>query len=163
MILADTNMLSTFLKVGRLKLLSDVFNAKALNVSPNVKKELKAGIGQGIHGLEGASDCLKAGTILVLETTSREKELADGMPQSFGRGERDSLAICKERKVAFLTNERKVVNYCGKNGIECFDLYDILSSLWKLKILTKAEVRLLIGEIEAEDNLLIPSKDSILD
>lgn len=41
MILVDTNILSSFAKIGRLELLFRVFNQKTLYISPNVFQELK--------------------------------------------------------------------------------------------------------------------------
>ena len=83
------------------------------------------------------------------------------MPPSLGLGERESIAICKRLNSIFLSNERQVKHHCREYGVDCVNLEDILRTLWELGILMQAEVRTIIAEIEAKDNLRFQTTDSI--
>ena len=63
------------------------------------------------------------------------------LPSSLGKGERDSLAICKFRKGIFFTNERKVINLCERESIDVLDLLSLLRYIWKSGLKTKDEVK----------------------
>jgi hypothetical protein len=77
-------------------------------------------------------------------------------------GELDSIAIVYHRKTIFVSNEKKVLNFCEKEKIIALSLNVLLRSLWEEKILTKTQVKALMEEIEAKDNLIIHSKEEIL-
>ncbi len=76
-------------------------------------------------------------------------------------GELESVAACKLRKIALLTNERSVKNWCVKEDIECADLPDLLRGCWQSKVMSKKEVKTLIEEIEEKDNITFRSKEEI--
>lgn len=161
MILADTNILSTFMRIDRLDLLFKVFNVERIYLSSNVFQELKVDRDRGYPYAEGLFHLIGDGKIEVVIPSKEELFHAIDLPEPFGRGELDSLAICKKRKSIFLSNDKKVINYCRREDITCFDLCDILAALWRFKILEKDKARELIKEIEEKDNILIPSKDII--
>ena len=76
------------------------------------------------------------------------------LPISFGKGERDSLAICKFRKGLFITNERKIINFCERETIDVLDLPSLLRYLWKSGLKRKEEVKKIVGIIEDKDNII---------
>jgi len=160
MILVDTNILSTFGKVGRIKLLFDLFQTK-LSVSSNVFYEISIAYEKGYFFAESVLDCIKNEKIDVVAVNQDDLPYMLGLPKSFGPGERDSIAMCKSRGYVFLSNEKKVYNYCKKHGIQCLLLPHILKSLWKENILDKEDVEELITEMESSDNIVIVNKDSI--
>jgi predicted nucleic acid-binding protein len=77
-------------------------------------------------------------------------------------GESEGISIAKNRGAIFLTNDSKVVHYCKEIGIEVLDLKDILLLLAIRKMITHAEMKDLIQDIEEKDNTLIKDKASIL-
>ena len=83
------------------------------------------------------------------------------MPPSLGLGERESIAICKRLNSIFVSNERRVKHHCRENGVDCINLAEILRTLWELGILIQADVRNMIAEIEAKDNLKFRAADTI--
>ena len=93
-----------------------------------------------------------------------QKEMAETIkiPDSFAAGERDSIVICKSREYIFVTNERKVINYCKRAGIGYFDLRDILKAMHELMGHSKEKVNSLIDEIEKKDNIVIKDREEIL-
>ena len=46
-------------------------------------------------------------------------------------------------------------------GIEVFDLVDILRALWKLRVCSKRKVNQLLTEIETKEGLVIKLKDRL--
>jgi len=160
MILVDTNILSTFGKVGGLKLLFELFQTK-LSVSSNVFCEISIAYEKEYSFAKSVLDCIKNEKIDVVAVDQEDLPYMLGLPKSFGPGERDSIAICENRGYVFLSNEKKVYNYCKKHGIQCLLLPHLLKSLWKENILNKEDVKELITEIESKDNIVIADKDSI--
>jgi len=159
-ILVDTNILSTFGKVGGLKLLFKLFQAK-LSVSSNVFCEITIAYEKEYSFAKSVLDCIKNEKIDVVAVDQEDLPYMLGLPKSFGPGERDSIAICENRGYVFLSNEKKVYNYCKKHNIQCLLLPHLLKSLWKENILNKEDVKELITEIESKDNIVIADKDSI--
>ncbi len=161
MILVDCNVISTFAKIKRLELLFKVFNKSKLHISANVFQELMIDKERGYEYTSEIFNRVEEHKIEIVTPTEDELLFIMDMPKSFGSGELDSLAICKTRGAIFLSNERKVINYCQREKIICFDLCDILAALWKYKVLEKGEVVKMIEEIEKKDNVYIPSKARI--
>ena len=161
-IILDTNIISTFSKIKKLELLYDVFNANVFYISPNVHKEIMAAKEKGYIFVEQVTDLLQRKKLVTLTLNSEEAVKAEKLPSSFSKGERDSLVICKERNGIFVTNERKVINYCKKHDIAYFDLRDILKALHQFMNFSKDEVSKLIDEIEEKDNIIIKDKNEIL-
>jgi hypothetical protein len=62
-----------------------------------------------------------------------------------------------------LTNDSKVVRYCRGMGIDVLDLKDILLLLAIRRMVTYAEMKYLLKDIEVKDNTVIKDKPSILD
>ncbi len=67
----------------------------------------------------------------------------------------------RTRGAAFLTNDRRARNFCVAEGIEVFDLIDILRALWKLHVCSKRKVRQLLTDIETKEGMVIKQKDRI--
>ena len=62
-----------------------------------------------------------------------------------------------------MTNEKKVINYCGREGIGYITLNHILRLLWDVGILSKDEVKNLVGEIETKDRIVITSREGVFE
>ena len=164
MIVADTNILSTFARIQRLDLLPIVAETEELYLTPAVVKELKAGLNKGLDFLQPILAGLTAGAgFISVDLTTDEKSLADNLPGSLNAGEKESIAVCALRAGKLLTNDKRAHNYCQANHIPSLDLKLILRRLWQAKHCAKAEVRALIEEIEqSEPGMIIKGKDEIL-
>ncbi len=162
-ILLDTNIISTFSKIRKLELLYDVFNTNVFYISSNVHNEIMITKEKGYIFVNYVVDLLQKKKIIPLTLTSEEEIKTNKIPLSFSRGERDSLVICKERNGIFVTNERKVINYCKKHSIVYFDLRDILKALYIFIKFSRNEVNKLIKDIEEKDNIIIKDKKEIFD
>lgn len=161
MVLADTNILSTFALIDKLILLLDLFKEEQLSISPNVFNEITEAQTAGYAHADKILELIKTGKITCLTPTKNELLFSMDLPMNFGAGERDSLAMARERNLVLLTNERKVINYCQKEGIECIWLEKLLRFLWRDNLLSKGQVEELIKEIELKDKVVITSRDEI--
>lgn len=165
MIVADTNILSTFARIHRLDLLPVVAETAALYLPPAVVKELKVGLHKGLDFLQPIIAGLASGAgFYTVELTADEKRVVDRLPHSLNAGEKESLAICALRAGnKLLTNDKRAHNYCRENRIPSLDLKLILRRLWQATYCTKEEVRALMDEIEkSEPGMVIKGKEEIL-
>lgn len=108
LILLDTNITSTFLKIDRFQLLFDLSNNQQFFISTNVFAELEEAELLGYDFVKPIFQLIENGQIAVLSMTIEETKWSFQLSSSFGREERDSIAICKFRNGIFFTNERKV-------------------------------------------------------
>jgi predicted nucleic acid-binding protein len=163
MIVTDTNILSTFARIGRLDLLFAVAETEVLYLSPAVVKEIEIGLRRGRDFLQPIVDGLTADAgFQPLDLTAEEYDLADTLPSSLNSGERECIALCAKRNGKLLTNDKRARNYCQDNRIPCLDLKLILRRLWQASHSTKNEVRALIADIEqSEPGMMIKGKDDI--
>lgn len=162
MIIVDTNILSTFARVNKLSLLFELFKHDEIAISPNVLQEINDTKARNFSYAEKLINLINENKIKVISLKQEEELLAYNLPTNFGSGEKDSIAVAKKRNCLFLTNERKLINYCQREEIDCLWLDKLLRVLWRDNILTKEQVRELIDEIEEKDSLIITSKDEIL-
>ena len=161
MILIDTNIISTFGKIGRINLLFTLFQVDNLEISKNVFEEVKRAEELKYSYAKEILELVNKKKIKVVSI--KNKSDMSTIPPNFGDGERDSLALAKKYKAVFITNERRVINFCQRERIDVIDLNMILRALWKEEIYTKKEVKKLIEEIEKKDNLIITNKEQIFE
>lgn len=164
MIVADTNILSTFARIQRLDLLFVVAETDALYLVPAVINELKQGLKRNLNFLQPIIEGLAAGArYFPIHLTPEEKNLTDILPASLNSGERESIAVCKNRVDGkLLTNDKRAHNFCKDNQIPSLDLKLILRRLWKAGHCTKEEVHRIIDEIEKnEPGMVIKRKEEI--
>ncbi|MBI4141854.1 hypothetical protein HY484_02945 [Candidatus Woesearchaeota archaeon] len=163
MILIDTNILSTFAKIRKLESLLKIFEGKRVCISCNVLEEIKQAVGLGYVYASPIINLSMSKKIEIIELTKEEYLLSLSFPKNFGKGERDSLAIAKKRSWVFITNEKRVLNYCNDENISAVSLNSLLRLLWEEKIQTKEQVKDIINEIETKDSLIIQSKKDIIE
>ena len=155
MIVADTNIVSTFARIGRLDLLFAVTETDALHLPPAVIKEIKAGLHKGLDFLQPLVDGLTGGAgFYALELTAVEKTLADTLPGSLNAGERECIAGCAQRPDSkLLTNDKRAMRYCREHGITVIDLPVLLRWLWTRNIVSQIEVKALLDKMKMVENL----------
>lgn len=161
MILLDTNIISTFSKIGKFELLYDVFNKEILYLSPNVFEELKRAKDKGYSFVDRIFELILKKKLQIISLNQTEMLKTIKIPNSLAAGEKDSIVLCKERDGIFVTNEKKVINYCKKEQINYFDLRDILKAMHEFMNYPKEKIISLIDEIERRDNIVIKGKEEI--
>ena len=100
-------------------------------------------------------------TLVLLPLTAQEIVQRLGLPLSLNAGEAESIALCKARGAAFVTNDRRARNFCRTLDVEVFDLPEVLRACWKLRVCTKQKVRQLVASIETQEGLIIKHKVEI--
>lgn len=161
MVFVDTDVLSTFAKIQRLPLLFAVFNQELLHIAFAVENEIKMGASQGFRFAQDITDLLTQKRIQTHRSLPTDDTFIKSLPQTLAAGERESMAICKRLDAIFASNERRVKHHCQTNSIRCINLLEILRALWELEILSQADVRKIITEIETKDSLKFRTTDPI--
>lgn len=161
MILADTNMLSTFAKIRELPLLMQLFRDERFGVVPAVHEELQNGVNKGYVALQAVIELIQQGQLDLVVPNAGEIFAKGTLPTSFDEGERETIAVATSKAYKVLTNERLVKNWCKKTDITYWDLPGILRAFWRTTLLTKEQVRGLVNEIEAKDRVVFKDKEQI--
>jgi len=161
MIVCDTNILSTFARVGALKLLFKTFLTHEFIIPGAVYEEILEAKRSGLAFLHSGLALVDSGQIHLLSLTPEEERLKSTLPDSFGPGEAESIAICIRRKAIFLTNDKRARNYCQKNGIEVYDLILLLRALWRKKVVSQQKVQKIMSDIERLENMVFKNKQDI--
>jgi predicted nucleic acid-binding protein len=146
-VLADTNILSTFAKISALSLLRQLFTEEGIGVVPAVYEELHNGLNKGYVALQAALELIQYRHIDLIVPNAEETLGKGALPPSFDAGEREVIAVAQARGYKILTNERLVKNWCRQAGIQYWDLPGILRALWRTHLLTQEQVRSLVIQI----------------
>ncbi len=153
MILVDTDILSALGKIDRLPLLFAVLRTTRLHIAPAVFHEVTQSLTLRRPYADAVLALVTTGQIEVLALTDREAMVRDSLPTTLGTGERESIAIAKERGGTVLSNESRVAHYCRHSQVSCVRLPEILRALWVEGVMTKQEVEHLIKELQAKDHM----------
>jgi predicted nucleic acid-binding protein len=161
MILADTDILSALAKVTRLPLLFSLLQVTSLQIAPGVFRELAHSLNLRRRYAEDVLSLVSTGQIQVIPLTEEEAAFRDTLPGTLGAGERESIAIAKERGGMVLSNESRVAHCCQQYKIPCLRLPAILRALWVEGVVSKQEVQDIIAGLQVEDRMQF--KQSTLD
>jgi len=112
MILVDTDMLSAMAKVGRLPLFFALLQTTQLHIAPGVARELTHSLNLRRPYAEEVFTLVSAGQIQVVPLTQEEAAFRDTLPSTLGVGERESIAVARERGGRVLSNESRVAHCC---------------------------------------------------
>ena len=153
MIFADTDVLSALAKVGRLPLLFPLFRVTRLQIVPGVFKEVAHSVALGRPYATEILALISTAQIEVIALTQEATLFCETLPSSLGLGERESIAMARERKGTLLSNESRVAHYCRQYQIPCLRLPDILRALWTEGISSKAEVQLIVADLQSKDKM----------
>lgn len=162
-VLVDTNILSTYAKIKRFELLFEIIDREELFISTSVLHELDTAENMGYDFVKVIFDYIDKERISIISMDDEESDLFLGLPDSFGKGERESVAISKVRDYIFVSNETKVKNYCDKNDIDIVDLPTLLRRVWKTGLKEKETVNKIVGEIENKDNVIFKDRSIIFE
>jgi len=122
-IVFDTNILSTFAKINRLDLLFKLFNKQELLIPVVVLKELQD------SKQEFTQIILNNKSFKTIDSDKEKKDLILSLKVGLGLGEKECLAICKNKNYVFVTNDEIAIKEAKKLGIEWLNLEIILNAL----------------------------------
>jgi predicted nucleic acid-binding protein len=156
--IADTDILSTFGKVGRVDLLLALF--QPLYVAPAVSQELRRAERMGFPWVARIRQAVAR---LPLTDSEREdvERLFDCHPQ-LGSGEIESFVLAQPHHLLCLTNDRQAKTVARILNLAYLDLEEILRALKNRGILTTEALADLIAHIEEADHTRIKAKEQIL-
>jgi len=154
MILADTDILSAFAKVGRLDLLFELLRAAELHITPAVLSEIEHSYNQKHSHAESLLSLTEKGQISVLELASTEKLVKNALPDTLGEAERELIAVASKRKYIVLSNESRVAHYCREYGVSCLRVPDLLRAFWIEGFMSVEEVHSLVNELRMKDRMM---------
>lgn len=161
MIVLDTSILSTFALINQLDLLFALFPKDEAGIPSAVYAELVVGVREGRQFLNSAVELMEKGRLKLWALTAEEVVRRLDLPESLGDGEAESIVLCQSRGAAFVTNDRRARNFCLAEGVEVFDLLDLLRSFWKLGVCSRREVHQMVAGIEAKEGLVIKHKERV--
>jgi predicted nucleic acid-binding protein len=160
-IVADVNILSTFARVGEVKLLFALFPKAEIVVTPAVQFEIMAGVHQGFSFLEEVVSLIESGHLRLEALTKHELLEKQRIPATLGEGEAESIVLCQSRGWTLLMNDRRARNFAESVGLTVYDLRGLLRALWRYGIRSKKQVRQLADRMEAAENMVIKNKEAL--
>jgi predicted nucleic acid-binding protein len=156
--ISDTDILSSFGKVGRTDLLQRLF--LKIYAAPAVYRELTRAEQLGLAWVTAAKEAVEL--LPLTEKQSKEVEqLATACPQ-LGSGEIETFVLAKAHHSICLTNDRQAKKVCHTLGLLYLDLEEILRAMKLNRILTREALEQLIEQIEERDHTRIKAKKHIL-
>ncbi|MGM0509515.1 MAG: hypothetical protein ACQESD_00095 [Thermoplasmatota archaeon] len=162
-VLIDTNIWSTFAKINDLDFLFDVIGRERLYLSASVLHELHTAEEIGYDFVKTIFGYVEKDRISTVSIDEEEIKDYLKLPDSFGKGERESIVVCENRGYIFVSNETRVKNYCERNEIKYLDLPTLLRRAWKKDFLSKGEVMKMVEKIEEKDNVVFKNKSTIFE
>lgn len=162
-VLVDTNIWSTFAKINDLDFLFEVMERDKLYLSTYVLHELHTAEKIGYDFVKTIFQYIDRDKIATIAMDESEVKEFLKLPDSFGKGERESIVICRTRGYIFVSNEKRVKNYCELNGIDFVDLPTLLRRAWKKNFMDKDEGMDMVEKIEEKDNIVFKDKTNIFE
>lgn len=159
-VILDCDIASCIAKVDKVGLLKRAFLDSDIYITNSVYIELLRAKQAGFSFPDRVFE-----SIPVISLNQDEIEMLQelSLKRQIHFGESEGVSIAKNRGAIFLTNDSKVVRYCKEIGIDVLDLKDILLLLAIRQMVTHAEMKDMIQDIEEKDNTVIKDKTSILD
>lgn len=161
MVLCDTNILSSFARIGALDLLFKLFPWHQFALPQAVHSEVAEAVRLNFKFLEPVLNLIALGKVAVVSLNSQEAQDLMNLPNSFGPGESEAIAICARRNAIILSNDKAVWNYCRAHAIEIYDLQSLLRSLWVNKIVSRNKTQKIVLEMERLEGIVFKNKERI--
>jgi len=142
LIVADTDFLSSFAKIGKLDLIFKVFKTREIVIAQAVYNELKE---------SPAFDLLlpyfsEQKNKIIIKNVS-----AKNAPENLGAGEQESIDVIGENKAKLLMDDRAAGIYAEKFGIKVIDIPSFLFYCKEKKILNISQLKTIISKLRAKD------------
>ncbi|HVA80566.1 MAG TPA: DUF3368 domain-containing protein [Candidatus Binataceae bacterium] len=140
MIVSDAGPIIIFARIGRLSLLHDVTGS--LLIPDAVYDEIVVKKG----GMPGATEVAQAAWIQ--KTSVANRSIIDGLPNVLHEGEREAIALAKERGAQLLVDEIRARRAAIEWGIDVIGTLRILAEAKRLGQITV--VRPIIAQMQSE-------------
>lgn len=157
-VIADTDILSTFGKIGRIDLLLLLFHT--VYIASAVYHELLQAERVGLTWVSTVKQVIEP-LPLTSDENRQAEHLFDHYPQ-LGSGEIESFVLAQSHGLICLTNDRQAKAVARALGLSYLDLEEILRLLKRRKMLATEALAELIDQIEQQDRTHIKAKEQIL-
>ena len=87
--------------------------------------------------------------------TEDERALVSALPRKLNAGEREAIALCQQRRIPLLSNDRRAIRYCQASGIDALDLATLLRLFWIQQLARRVEVEQIIARMEQVERLAL--------
>jgi len=158
---SDTNILSSFIGIGRLNILLTALGADHVLVPPQVLAELDAGVIGGHLAIERVQDALARSAVQPVAIEAIDQQRIKLMPAVFGYGEQQAAALAMRLAVPLLSNHRRVVSYCREQNLLCLDLPTLLRFIWRSGTAGQDEVRALMQAMMDHEGIVFRHAERI--
>ncbi|MBI2145882.1 hypothetical protein HYU22_00905 [Candidatus Woesearchaeota archaeon] len=140
MAIADTDFLSSFIKIKRTNLIPKAFNTNKITIVSSVLHELeKAPFFDNILNLIDSK---------ALEIKNIEGSISS---EEFGAGEMESIALAEQTSDILLMSDQSATRYAEQKGVTVLDIPTFLLYCKKKKILSKIDIQEIIRELKEKD------------
>lgn len=142
MIVSDTDFLSSFAKIEKLKLVFRVFKTKEIAITEAVYNELKES-----HVFDSVLPYFSAkeNKIIIKKVSAKD------VPENLGTGERESITLAKDKKAKLLMDDRDAGEYAESKGIDVIDIPAFLFHCKEKKILSVSEIKDIVNDLKDKD------------
>lgn len=154
--LLDADILSMFAKVAKIELLEEILGRDNVAITPGVLGEVTLPLRFGYSFPEAI---IQHVTVVSLLPEDIEELLGlQSKYPSLGRGELESIAVCKTKGYTFASNDRIAKASAEKEGVKTLSLQALLRAMWEKRGRSKEEVKQILEAIKISDKLEIPSE-----
>jgi predicted nucleic acid-binding protein len=158
--ISDTNILSSFLSVGRLELLLTALGTDHVLIPPLVLAELELGVIRG-HLTNDILQTALVSSVRTIAITTMDEQRIEHMPTAFGAGEQQAVALAMRLSMPLLSNDRRVVTYCRSQDVLCLDLPTVLRLLWRTATASQDEVQALMQGMMHQEGIVFRHAERI--
>jgi len=142
LIVSDTDFLSSFAKIDKLKLIFRILKTREIVITEATYGELKE---SPVFDLLLPYFSAKENKIII------KKVSAKYVPEYLGLGERESIALAKKHKAKLLMNDRLAGKYAEKISVKVIDIPTFLFYCKEKKILNTPQLKTIISKLKAKD------------
>jgi len=152
-VLLDSDVLSMFAKIDQISLLKELFGEERIAMTPRVKDEISIPLEYGYTFSLRILSEISTVTISVsaLEIYNALTNHSTGL----GRGELESIALCKAEGYIFATNDKVARRFAEEEGVTVLSLQAILRALWRSGLKSREEVKSNLEQLKEADRLVI--------
>ena len=158
-VIVDTDIASAFAKINKLDLLIQLFQGREVVITTEIYQELLVPLDYGFTFPLKIFSKFRTIRLEGEEVAAFEQALLES--PNLGKGELEAITICQKRGYAFSAIDYQAIRFAESKGITVFPLDVVLRLLWEMKILSKAQVRKLIDNLEEKNGLEIKEQNRI--
>jgi len=151
LLIIDTDIASAFAKAGHFDVLIKLFGK--VGITPMVYEELKIPL---MHGYMYPDEIFnKVELVTISEDEQREYLTLKEENSKIGKGEVESMVVCRKRGFLFSSFDKKAVSVAQESGVSVITAGAIFKGFLLKGVATKKEVLKIIQDIETSDNRLL--------